>query len=412
MKYNFDKRQDETPFKHLVRVSIDKINKLHNKDWTDIKEEFNFEHSSDHLRKLAQGWKMLDDHEESETMANAKEDVKYKETTEIMNDGSYKSDKLISMSDEDSKDAKYLLEAHGFNSDDWEITNARNSMWNANSKKNGLQTLFSSKITVKPKNGRFNMEKLLESIGRRTNPILVNREKKESERLLEIPLFDMHFGIADLAYYKETYDKVVGKIQSKDWDTILLIAGQDLIHTDGFTGQTTKGTMIEPIDTEQAWQDADDFYTGLIKESLSNSNNVEVIYSDGNHDQGISFGFVKMLEAKFPQAKFDSTMKTRKVFTWNDICLIFFHGNVGKNRIQKTSYSEFGKEIANSKLAEIHSGHYHSQAVKDDFGLVMRTLATKAITDTWHKEQGFIGSYKAFQLFEFSPENLEAIYYV
>lgn len=412
MEYNFERHQDETGFNQLVRISIDKINKLHSMDWLDVKEQFNFDQSAETLRKCAAGWKMLADNEELKALSNPEASPKYKETTEILNDGSHKSDKLITMSNEESKDVNYLLKAHGFDTDDWELTNARNNIWNVNTTAQGVQTLFSSKITVKPIGNGFNMEKLLESIKRDVQPIVVKQPVKTEEKLLEIPLFDMHFGIADLNHYSETYSRILNQIESNSWDTILFAVGQDLFHNDGFTGKTTSGTMIDKVDMEKAWNDADSFYTELIKNSIENSKNVHVIFSNGNHDQGIAYGFVKMLEAKFPQATFDTKMKQRKGYVWNELFLGFSHGDKGAKRLEKNFLSEYGKEIAKASIVEIHSGHIHHEVTKDDFGIVVRSLATNAKTDDWHYDNGFIGAMKRFQLFEYSVDTLDAVYYV
>jgi hypothetical protein len=411
-EYNFEKHQGETPFSQLVRISVDKLNKLHNMDWLDVKEQFGFEQSAESLRKYASGWKLLQENKESEEMSNPDTLIKYKETTEILSDGSRKSDKLITMSTEQSKDVNYLLKAHGFDVDDWELISARNNIWNVNSTTQGVQTLYSSKISVKPKGNGFNMDKLLEKIKQEVKPIIVKQPTVADSNLLEIPLFDMHFGIANLEYYNYTYGKILNKIESRKWDTVLFIVGQDLLHNDGFTGKTTSGTMIEQVNTEQAWSDADAFYTGLIKSALVESQNVHVVFSNGNHDQGIGYGFVKMLEVKFPQATFDTRMKQRKGYTWNDLFLGFSHGDKGSNRLAKNFLSEFGKEIANAKVVEVHSGHIHHEVTKDDFGIVIRSLATGAKTDDWHDEHGFIGSMKRFQLFEYSQDALNAIHYV
>ena len=80
--------------------------------------------------------------------------------------------------------------------------------------------------------------------------------------------------------------------------------------------------------------------------------------------------------------------------------------------MSKNFLSEFGKEIASSKIVEIHSGHIHHEVTKDDFGIVVRSLSTGAKTDDYHYDNGFIGSMKRFQLFEYSPYSLDAVYYV
>lgn len=413
-EYNFERQQDENNFQHKVRLCIDKLNKKHDLDWSEIINMLNLNCSADHLRKLSYAYKEMSEEEEAEQLANADDapSIKYKETTEILNDGSHKSDKLVSMSNEQSKDKEYILKAHGFDSNEWEITNAKNSIWNMSNKETGTRTLYSSKITVKPKGNGFNMDKLLETIKKDIQPILVDSPLESETKLLEIPLFDMHFGIADLSYYHDVYSSIRQKIMSKNWDTILFVIGQDLFHNDGFTGKTTAGTMIDKVNMERAWSDADSFYSGLIRTALENSVNVEATYSNGNHDQGISYGFVKTLEAKFPQAKFDTRMQQRKGFTWKKIFLAHSHGDKGKSRLEKNILREYRTEIANADVIEIHSGHYHHEVTKDDLGIVMRSLATKAKTDDYHYENGFVGAMKRFQLFEYSPSTLDAIYYI
>ncbi|MEM5592761.1 hypothetical protein AAHH67_15330 [Niallia circulans] len=174
-EYNFDRLQGETEFDHLKRVAIDKLNKLHNMDWLDVKEMFNFQHSAESLRKYASGWKLEMEAREIEQL-NSNEDIPYKETTEIMANGSHKSDKLLRMTSEQSKDVDYLLSAHGFDTKSWELVNAKNNIWNVHSKQDGVQTLYSSKITVKPRVNGFDYEKFLEKAKRKLYLYILKRK--------------------------------------------------------------------------------------------------------------------------------------------------------------------------------------------------------------------------------------------
>lgn len=413
-EYNFQKQPGETKFRQLVRVSVDKLNKLHNTDWLDIKEMFDFDHSAESLRKYASGWKLLIENDGlNELDAQDDEVLPYKETTEIMSNGSHKSDKLVKMTSEQSKDVNYLLEAHGFDKNAWELSNAKNNIWNVHSKQDGVQTLYSSKITVKPKVNGFDIDRLVEIMSKR-DPIIVEKRitDKTHSKLLEIPLYDMHFGVSTLEYYKKHLEEILIKIQSRSWDKILFIIGQDLLHNDNFKGQTANGTMIEKVDMEKAFDQALQFYETLLEEAIVNSNSVESIYVKGNHDESFAYGLFRTLKATFPQVNFESSLKQRKGFVWEKIFLGLTHGDKGANRLMENFLSEFGKLIANAEVKEIHSGHLHTEITKDKFGIVQRTLATANKTDDWHYEQGFIGSCKRFQLFEYSPSSLDAIYYI
>jgi len=75
----------------------------------------------------------------------------YKESVEIKSDNSQISDKLLEMSLAESKDVDFVLKSHGYDCNLFELVSAKNSMWNMNTKADGIKTLYASKIAVKPK---------------------------------------------------------------------------------------------------------------------------------------------------------------------------------------------------------------------------------------------------------------------
>ncbi|MGD7047072.1 hypothetical protein FZC83_02310 [Rossellomorea marisflavi] len=410
-EYIFERSQGESNFRHTVRLCVDKLNKAHDLDWSEIIDMLGLDCSADHLRKKAYAYKEFVDNEEIEKL-NSEEDITYKETTEILANGSYKSDKLLKMSNEDAKDPEYILKAHGFGTDEWELVNAKNNIWNVYSKQDGVQQLYSSKITVKPKVDGFNVERLVEKLSKR-EPIVVDRPNlDDASKLLEISLYDMHFGISSLEHYRNHLNEIVHKIRSRKWEKILFVIGQDLLHNDNFKSQTANGTTIEQVDMEKAFDEALLFYETLITEALENAADIECIYVKGNHDESMAYGFFRTLGRTFPQVKFESSLKQRKGFVWKDIFIGLTHGDKGANRLMENFLSEFGKLIAQAEVKEIHSGHLHTEITKDKFGIVQRTLATANLTDSWHEDTGFIGAMKRFQLFEYSPSSLDAIYYI
>lgn len=398
----------------LVKEALSKSKREISTDWLDIKDTHNFEHSGDNLRKYSTGWKLLEEWGlvDFDNLQPINTDMpNYKETHELVAGGLQKSDKLIKMNAQQAKDVDYVLSAHGFDGNEWELVSAKNNIWNVNSKLQGVQTLYSSKITVKPKVSGFNVDKFLEKIDK-IKPIKINRPKEFTKSLLEIPLYDMHFGIGTIEHYLPVLYKISEKIASKKWDKILFTIGQDLIQTDGFTGQTTSGTIIGRVDVEKAWSDAYSFYKELIEEALQNSLEVDVIFSDGNHDQAMGWAFVKTLEATFPQVNFNTEMKKFKAFTWEEVFIGITHGDKAQNRLMNVFLAEYGSLIAKAKVKELHTGHLHHQITKDNFGIVQRTLGSGVPHDSYHYENGFIGAVKTFQLFEYSPDKLEAIYFV
>lgn len=337
--------------------------------------------------------------------------IEYKETTEILADGSHKSDKLVRMSSEQAKDVDYLLRAHGFDKNAWELVTAKNNIWNTYSKQDGIQTLYSSKITVKPKQNGFDFEKLIEAM-KEIKPVYIETEINTFEnKLLEIPIFDPHFPISDYDYYKPTQNKIM-KLLSRTWEEVLFVIGQDMLHNDNFRGQTANGTQIQQVDMVKGWEDASKFFEPMIEKAIQQSKKVKIIYSKGNHDESMSWAFVQMLKAKYPQAQFDDEIKERKIHTFKDVFIGFTHGDKARKNLHNIFPVEFPNEWSKAKTREVHTGHLHIEDAKDVFGMMVRTLVTRNKTDQWHKDNGFVGAHKRFMLFEYNEEELESIHYV
>lgn len=337
----------------------------------------------------------------------------YKESSEIHKDGSQTSNKLVKMSFEQKKDPTFLLQAHGFDPDTWELINAKNSEWTGYSKQDGQFPQYSSKITVKPKSSGFSMDKLLEAT-HKISPVYIKTTHREltEKRLLELSFFDQHFGISDYEYYKPTLDDTIDIIESAHREEILIIIGQDLLHHDNFRSQTASGTTIENVDIVKAWEDAKAFYSHLINASIPKSNKVKVIYSKGNHDESLSWGFVQTLKAMYPQVEFDDSFVERKAHVFGEVFIGITHGDKAKKNLHNIFPVEFPMEWAKAKTREIHTGHLHTEDAKDVYGMMIRTLSTRNKTDAWHRDNGFVGGHKRFMLFEYNETALKSIHYV
>ncbi|GFN32585.1 hypothetical protein [Paenibacillus xylaniclasticus] len=345
------------------------------------------------------------------------ESPSYKEEVEIHRDGTQSSNKLVRMSIEQSKDEKFLLKAHGYDLDSWELISAKSNIWNAYSKSDGISTLYSSKISVRPKRNGFNYDRFIESL-REIKPYSVQYQEKSpiteahEKRLLEISLYDTHFGVSDYEYYFSTQQRIATKIASRQWEEILFVVGQDMLHNDNFRGQTSSGTLIETVDMEKAWDDCRKFYEPLIKLAFENANNVKIVYSKGNHDESMSWAFVQLLKALFPFAKYDDSFTERKAHVFGNIFIGITHGDKGRKQLHNLFPVEFPELWARAKIREVHVGHLHVEDGRDYFGMMVRTLATRNKTDKWHQDNGYIGAHKRFMLFEYSESELESIHYV
>jgi hypothetical protein len=275
------------------------------------------------------------------------------------------------------------------------------------------QTQEIERVWARIDKNKSSINQLIEAI-KEIQPIQIKVDPVEikEKRMLEIPLFDSHFGVSDYEYYKSTQAKIMDKLLSRKWEEVLIILGQDLLHTDNFKGQTANGTQIGEIDLVKAWNDAHKFYAPIIELSLKQGKKVKVIYSPGNHDHSMSWAFVQFIKALYPQVNYDDSLEERKVHTFGECFVGVCHGDKNRKNLHNIFPIEFPVEWSKAKTRELHFGHWHVEDAKDVFGMMVRTLATRNKTDKWHKTMGFIGAHKRFMLFEFSEQDLESIHYV
>lgn len=259
------------------------------------------------------------------------------------------------------------------------------------------------------------IDEILEAIKDHTPIAQIEPSKNESaEGMLEIPLFDMHFGIADLAFYQKVLEKILRLITSKHWDLIVIPVGQDLFHNDSIEkGITTKGTIIEKVDMRKAFYDAKTFYCNIIETALKNANGVKVMYSAGNHDKTVGWMFVEVLKERYGDIV-DDTTKERKAILWNGCFVGVTHGSKkadNPNGLRGYFTMEYPMEFAAAKVREIHAGHLHHEEGKDVYGVQVRRLSTGNKDDDWTIDEGY-KSQKRFMLFEYAPNELKCIHYV
>ena len=258
-------------------------------------------------------------------------------------------------------------------------------------------------------------EKLIEAIKQNTPHAVIERQRaEESGHMLEIPLWDMHIGIADLDHYRQTVSETIRYIQSRRWKKIIIPVGQDLFHNDDFRGRTSSGRAIEKVDMVQAWNDARSIYYSIIDEAHANADEVEIIYIRGNHDESMAWAFVQLLKERYGQA--DDSLAYKKMRTFGRCFVGLTHGD-GKKSTAKDLRGQFSArfpvEFAAAKVKEIHAGHiHHEKELGDTYGVMCRRLCTGNEQDDWSDSEGYEGSIKRFMLFDWSETKLAGIYYV
>jgi len=270
---------------------------------------------------------------------------------------------------------------------------------------------------IKQRAGDIDLEEFLTGVREAVEPYEYSEKTFESsDRMLEIPLFDMHWGIAFMDYYEPVLNEILGIIKSRHWDCIVIPFGQDFFHNDSIVnGQTTKGTVIEKVDMVRAVRDGKQFMYAIIDAALSHSSEVSVMYTAGNHDRSISWMFVQVLLERYGSIIVDDSITNRKVVSYGKNAIMVTHGDskqaTPKNLAQIFPVS-FPTEFANATVREVHAGHLHREAESDIHGVMIRRLSTGSKTDEWSDKEDFVGSHKRFMLFEWDLNKLKSIHYI
>lgn len=239
---------------------------------------------------------------------------------------------------------------------------------------------------------------------------------ESADRMLEIPLFDMHWGISFLDGYKPVLDDILEHIHSRHWDHIVIPFGQDFFHNDSVVNATTSnGTHIDKVDMIRAVKEGRTFITTVIDAALENANKVRVIYSPGNHDRSVTWMFMQVLLERYGPDVVDDSMEYRKVFTYGKNSIMVTHGDskqaTAKNlaHIFAVSHPE---EFAQATVREVHAGHLHHEKEGDIFGVMIRRLSTGVTVDDWSNRQDYVGTHRRFMIFEWDLDGLRSIHYV
>jgi len=346
----------------------------------------------------------------------------YKTTIEIGKDNTQTSDRLIRMSEEDAKDVDYLLKAHGYDILQWELVSARNNIWNSYSKQDGVQTLYSSKITVKPRSEYLWNE---EDIQRIINNIRIDYSDKiniipkrcdDSGNILVLPIADFHYNLladeystgnnynTEIAkeYYYHVLNDVVERTMHERFEKVLFVVGNDFVNADNINGTTTK---VTPQDNNTAWFNIINNVTQLIVDGVSILGTiapVDVLYVPSNHDLHTMYGIMQIVNAWFrndKNVKVDSSPLPRKYYKYGKTLLGFSHDIKVKDAL-KIFTSEAKNKWSDCNHMIWMLAHLHQQMIYDKQGyLEIMRLPTISGWSRWSNNNGYVQSDKKNQAF-------------
>lgn len=367
--------------------------------------------------------------------SNKKEnETQFKESFEIKKDGSQTSSKLVEISETTNKNPRYLLEAHGFDPDEWKLVNAKGSEWTGYSKQDGQFPMYASKITVEPRKDSLDIEtikkifkEMSQEYKRPTHRIL---ESNNSGKMLEISIADLHIGkLCWVGDSNDTYNfeiardrffyiikDVLTKTQGYKFEKIIFVWSNDFFHFDNLSNSTTNFTRQ---DTDLKLPQMFKLGVRMLIEAidiLSSIAPVETFYVGSNHDKLVSYFATEYIDAWYKDDKnvrVDTDPKIRKYVEFGKCLIQFSHGHAEGKRIGDVMSVEEREAWGRCVFNEVHAGHFHSEkTVSKDNGVIVRYLGSPTGTDTWHYESGYVSAIKKGQSFVWDREHgLEQIIY-
>jgi hypothetical protein len=259
------------------------------------------------------------------------------------------------------------------------------------------------------------------NIGDTENPIEKITFNKDGSYMLEIPVVDLHLG--KLSWKPETgenYDykiaekrfnyltaQIIDEVKEKQFEKILYPIGQDFFHFDTISTTTTAGTHL---DSDMRWQKL--FVKGveMLRNAIDALSEIAPVYVfgiPGNHDKMTTFYALIHLSAWYrnePMVIVNTDPKSRNYFEFGNTLIGYTHGDKEGKRIFGNMQVEAPVAWGRTKYREWHTGHLHSEGVKEEHGVIVRRLPSITGTDAWHFEQGYVGAIARHQSFIWHKE--------
>lgn len=344
-------------------------------------------------------------------------------SVEVKESGEQISKIKLRMTEKESKDPSYVLAAHGYDEDEWQVVNLISNTWEQNNSEDGLTQLYQSKLTVKPKE-KNNKEDIIKSLHKSIDPLeyipKYESDLKISKNLnnLVINFADVHMGIATYESLMKAQQEMMD-IVNNEYNQISINLIGDLIHNDSMISPvTTRGTIVDQVDMVQAVEDLKKYIEPIILYAYEKSKKVVIYFIPGNHDLTVSYMFMQYLEARFANydIDFDCRLEHRKAYMVENVLISVAHGDLARRNLPMLLATEFPELWGKSSLRNIFVGHLHSEKkevtveVEDKNGATVYQLGTLKKNDYYEKKNGYTSSIKKLQLFEYDSDRLKVIY--
>lgn len=279
-------------------------------------------------------------------------------------------------------------------------------------------------VFIKNKTNLISLEEVRESLVKELGEYSpsfekINREPVGEPHCLIVDIADLHIGkkaskVETGEHYSsqkavslaaEGLDGILQKSSGFNFDQIVFVIGNDVLHTDNAFGTTTKGTRQ---DVDKMWfenyQMAKALYVKAI-EMLIPIADVHVVHNPSNHDYVTGYMLADSIYSYFrnhPNMTFDVSPSHRKYYRYGQNLIGTSHGDGAK--MEDTPLlmaNEAKQDWANTDFRYIYLHHLHHSrkttflSGKDYQGAAVEYLRSVSYTDSWHHRNGYQHAPKA-----------------
>ena len=312
---------------------------------------------------------------------------------------------IVFNSKEEIKNLDELIEKCKIDTDKWEITKYVQNYWgNAErpsyqvkawlSKKKNEQLFQDSFIdflsTYTPASQEIMSPKLHPS--KSNAALVINKQDAHYNKLDVNGENNLGERFARMAYRTETI--LAQAALANNLDKIIYIIGSDEFNSE-FTGTTTKGTPQQNIGGyHQIFRAVCQHEIEMITLLLQYSNNIEVIYVAGNHDEYVGWHMINWLQTFFRNIEgvaFDCSPKYRKYISYGVTAMMFNHGDAIKPaKLAGIFPMEYKDEWSNHEVFYIFTGDKHHELSQDFNGIKFYQIpAFSNAKSGWDEKNGY-----------------------
>jgi hypothetical protein len=262
-----------------------------------------------------------------------------------------------------------------------------------------------------------------------------SRKKTGDRNMLEISLFDAHFGkycwgqetreeydaIMAGEIYQNAVEDLLHNTSHCKVEKILYPVGSDFFHVNNWANTTARGT---PQDTSQKFSEVFDIGCKSLIQAIDTCLEVapvELLWVPGNHDRETSYYMCKVLEAWYNDHKdvnINISPQERKYVHYGATLLGFTHGDEEKHHdLPSIMAGEEKKKWASTIHREWHLGHYHKKketrynACDTYNGVQVTILPSLSGTDKWHFQKGYVNNVRSAIAYLWNYERGFSSYY-